>query len=183
MNRLQRTPGRVGLSVIELIFALGILAFASAGVFTLFASNQYGTLMGPDQSSTVATSLISLKRLGVDLEAGTAFATPANAVGGVGVRASLSGGDAVEYYQDGQSLKKVVASTGTITTIATNVVAGTGLSLQYYDSSMNAISAPMNSTKYGQAAAVDVTLSIRLPRASFGQVTRTTRIVLRNKLS
>ena len=65
----------------------------------------------------------------------------------------------------------------------TQFSAGSGLSLTYYDSSMNAIAGPMTTTKYTQAAVVDVAIRITLSHSVFGTVSRTTRVVLRNMVS
>ena len=101
-----------------------------------------------------------------------------------GVRVTFTSGSPVEYYQDGTTLKRLVASTGNPTsTVVAGLAVGTGLSLTYYDSALNSIAGPMDSTKYGQACVVAVTLTLSLSHASFGQVSRATRVVLRNKVS
>jgi hypothetical protein len=126
----------------------------------------------------------ALRIITASLLSANGFATPANSNG---LRVTKSSGgstvDYVEYYLSGTELKRLEIASGTVTTITTGVIAGTGLSLKYYDSSMNVIATPMDSTKYGQAVAVDVTLTTKTGTTSYGQVSRTTRVMLRNKSS
>jgi hypothetical protein len=169
------------LSLIEMLFSVTLLTIVSGGVFTLFYSNNYGATLSGDQSVAMTDAQTALRSVTTDLCPATAFATPDHTGG---LRATYASGPAVEYYLNGTTLMRMVASTGNpTTTVLTGVVSGTGLSLTYYDSSMNAIAGPMDSTKYGQAVAVNVTILTNLAHSAFGQVRRTTRVVLRNKVS
>jgi type II secretory pathway component PulJ len=172
---------RPGFSAIEALMAVLVLSVLSVGVFNLFYSNNYGADLSGDQSQAMADVQKALRAVAVDLRSGSAFASPTNTGG---VRATFSSGSPIEYYQSGSTLYCLTdGSTPATTTVVTGLASGSGLSLTYYDSSMNAIAGPMDSTKYGQAVAVDVAVRITLTHSAFGQVTRTTRVVLRNKVS
>jgi type II secretory pathway pseudopilin PulG len=168
-------------TMLEMLFSLTILAAVSAGVFTLFYSNSFGASLSPDLSNAMADAQTALREMGNDFRAASAFATPTNTGG---VRVTFASGPAVEYYQSGTTLKRLVDSTGSSpTTVVSGLVSGSGLSLTYYTSSMSAIAGPMDSTKYGQAAVVDVGVTVNLEHSVFGNVVRTSRILLRNKVS
>jgi prepilin-type N-terminal cleavage/methylation domain-containing protein len=172
---------RPGFSLIEMLFAMVLLAVVCGGVSTLFFSNTFGADLSGDQSTAMANSQTALRGIAIDSRPGSAFAAPTNTGG---VRVTFSSGSPVEYYQSGTTLYKLVASgTPTTTTVVTGLTSGTGLSVTYYDTSMSAIAGPMDATKYGQAAVADVTVRITLAHSTLGQVTRTTRVVLRNKVS
>ena len=179
--RSRRRALRPAFSLIEALYCVLILSIVSGGVFTLFYSNNFGAVLSGDQSSAMAYAQTALRSAAVDFRTGSAFAAPANPGG---VRATFPSGSPIEYYQSGTTLYKLVAAgTPTTTTVVSGLAAGTGLSLQYYDNSMNAIAGPMTPTTYAQAAAVDIKVIINLAHPSFGNVTRTTRVVLRNKTS
>jgi Tfp pilus assembly protein PilX len=172
---------RPGFSAIEALMAVLVLSLLSVGVFNLFYSNNYGADLSGDQSLAMADAQTALRSIAVALRSGSAFASPTNSGG---VRVTFSSGSPVEYYQSGTTLYCLTdGSTPTTTSVVTDLVSGTGLSLTYYDSSMNTISGPMTSTKYAQAAVVDVAVSINLSHSCFGTLTRTTRVVLRNRVS
>jgi Tfp pilus assembly protein PilV len=172
---------RPGFSAIEALMAVLVLSVLSVGVFNLFYSNNYGADLSGDQSVAMADCQKALRTLAADLRSGAAFATPTNAGG---VRATFSSGSPIEYYQSGTTLYCLTdGTTPTTATVVTGLTSGSGLSLTYYDSSMNAIAGPMSSTKYSQAAVVDVAISITLSHSVFGTVSRTTRVVLRNRVS
>jgi prepilin-type N-terminal cleavage/methylation domain-containing protein len=172
---------RPGFSAIEVLMAVVVLGVVCIGVSSLFYSNVFGADLSGDQSVAMADAQTALRSIAIDQRPGAAFATPTNTGG---VRVTFSSGSPVEYYQSGTTLYKLLDGTPpTTTTVVTGLTSGSGLSLTYYDSSMTAIAGPMNSTKYGQAVAVDVAVSITLSHSSFGQVTRTTRVVLRNDVS
>jgi prepilin-type N-terminal cleavage/methylation domain-containing protein len=173
--------GRPGVTLLELLFALVLLSVVSGGVFTLFYSNTYGSIISGDQSVAMYNVQTALRTITADLCSGSGFSTPTNTGG---LRVTYASGSDVEYYQSGTTLYRLVASTGNPTSsAATGLVSGTGFSLTYLDNSMTAIAGPMDATKYGQAVAVDVTVTINLGHSAFGQVSRTTRVMLRNKTS
>jgi prepilin-type N-terminal cleavage/methylation domain-containing protein len=172
---------RAGFSFIEMLFAMVILAVVCGGVSTLFFSNTFGADLSGDQSTAMGDAQTALRSMAIDSRPGSAFAAPTNTGG---VRVTFSSGSPIEYYQSGTTLDKLVdGTTPTTTTVVTDLASGTGLSVTYYDSSMNAIAGPMDATKYGQAAVADVTVRITLAHSTLGQLTRTTRVVLRNKVS
>ena len=177
----SKKAGRPGFSLIEALFAVVILAVVSSGVLTLFCSNECGAILNGDQSTAMSDTQTALRSMASDMQSATGFAAPDHAGG---VRVTFTSGSPVEYYQDGTTLKRLVASTGNPTsTVVAGLAVGTRLSLTYYDSALNSIAGPMDSTKYGQACVVDVTFTLSLSHASFGQVSRATRVVLRNKVS
>jgi prepilin-type N-terminal cleavage/methylation domain-containing protein len=177
----MKPRARRGFTLTEALFAVALLAVVSGGVCTMFCSNNYGATLSGDQSVAMTDTQTALRSVTTDLCPATAFATPDHTGG---LRVTYASGPAVEYYLDGTTLKRMVASTGNpTTTVITGLVSSTGLSLTYYDSSMSAIAGTMDSTKYGQAVAVNVTVQTNLAHSAFGQVSRTTRVVLRNKVS
>jgi type II secretory pathway pseudopilin PulG len=172
---------RPGFSAIEALMAVLVLSVLSVGVFNLFYSNNYGADLTGDQSLAMADCQTALRSIAVALRSGAAFATPTHSGG---ARVTFSSGSPVEYYQSGTTLYCLTDSaTPTTTSVVTDLVSGSGLSLTYYDSSMNAIVGPMTSTKYATAAVVDVAVSVSLSHSAFGTVSRTTRVVLRNRVS
>ena len=172
---------RPGFSAIEALMTVAVLSVLSVGVFNLFYSNNFGADLSGDQSLAMADVQKALRAIAVDLRSGAAFATPTNSGG---VRATFSSGSPIEYYRSGTTLYCLTdGTTPTTTTVVTGLTAGSGLTLTYYDSSMNAIAGPMTSAKYAQAAVVDVAISITLSHSFFGTVSRTTRVVLRNMVS
>jgi type II secretory pathway pseudopilin PulG len=176
-----RRSGRAGLTFIEMLFSVALLSIVSGGVFTLFYSNNYSATLSGDRSVAMTDTQTALRDVATDLCPATAFAAPDHTGG---LRVTYASGPAVEYYLNGTTLMRMVASTGNpTTTVLTGVASGTGFSLTYYDSSMNAIAGPMDSNKYGQAVAVNVTILTNLAHSAFGQVKRTARVVLRNKVS
>jgi hypothetical protein len=117
----------------------------------------------------------ALRDIAVDLRSGSAFASPTHTGG---VRVTFASGSPVEYYQSGTTLYRLVdGATPATTTVVTDLASGTGLSLQYYDSSMS------STTDMTKAAVVDVNVTVPLSHSVFGSVTRTTRVVLRNMVS
>lgn len=178
MSRAGRS--RPGFTLTELLFSVLITAVVSGGVFSLFYANQFGAILSGDQSVAMSDTQAALRSITADLCPATGFAAPGNTGG---VKVTYATGAAVEYYLDGTVLKRLDTGSGTSASVATGIVTGTGLSLAYLDNSMAAIAGPMDSTKYGQAVAVDVTVTIKLGRAAFGQVSRTTRVMLRNKVN
>jgi type II secretory pathway pseudopilin PulG len=178
---IRMRSGRRGFSILDMLFAVVILAVVSGGTFTLFYANVFGADLSGDQSTAMVDAQAALRSIAADFRPGSAFTTPTNTGG---VRATYSSGSPVEYYQSGTSLYRLVDSTTPATTaLDTALASGTGMTLTYYDSSLNAIAGPMDSTKYGQAAAVDVKITTRLSHSVFGTVSRTTRVLLRNKVS
>jgi prepilin-type N-terminal cleavage/methylation domain-containing protein len=172
---------RPGFSAVEMLMAVLVLGVVSTGVCSLFYSNNYGADLSGDQSVAMADCQKALRSIAVDLRSGAAFATPTHTGG---VRVTFSSGSPIEYYQSGTTLYCLTdGSTPATTTVVTGLTSGSGLSLTYYDSSMNAIAGPMTSTKYAQAAVVDVAISLTLSHSYFGSVSRTTRVVLRNMVS
>jgi type II secretory pathway pseudopilin PulG len=169
---------RAGFGLVETLFSLVILVVVSGGVFTLFYSNTYGADLSGDQSWAMSNTQTALRGIAIDFRPGSAFAAPTNTGG---VRVTFPTGSPIEYYQSGTTLYKLVAgSTPTTTTVVTGLVSGTGLSLKYYDDSMTLLTGTIT---YSNAAVVDVTVQINLAHAVFGSVTRTTRVVLRNRLA
>jgi Tfp pilus assembly protein PilW len=176
----MKRRARPGFNLIEALFAVAILTIVSSGVFTMFTSNDYSMLQSGDQCVAMKDTQTALRSFAADLCPATGFTTPSHTGG---VQVTYSSGSNVEYYLSGTSLLRTEVSTGTTTTVATGLVSGTGLSLSYLNSSMSAIAGPMDSTKYGQAVAVDMTVTIQLSHSAFGTVSRTTRVMLRNKVS
>jgi Tfp pilus assembly protein PilW len=177
----RRRFGRPGTSLLELLFSVAILSIVSGGVFTLFYSNNYASTLSGDQCVAMNDVQTALRSITADLCPASGFTTPTNTGG---LRVTYASGSDVEYYQSGTTLYRLVASTGSPTSsAATGLVSSTGFSLSYLNSSMTAIAGPMDSTKYGQAVAVDITVTINLGHSAFGQVSRTTRVMLRNKTS
>lgn len=173
--------GRAGFSAIELMFAAALLTAVGGATFTLLYANEFGADLSGDQSAAMSDAQTALRNIAADLQPGTAFSVPANTGG---VRVTPPSGAPIEYYQSGTTLYRLVAGAGSpALPVVTGLAAGSGFLLKYYDSSMSTIAAPMDSTKYGQAAAVDVAVTIDLAHSSFGQVSRTTRVVLRNRVN
>jgi len=180
-RRARRHACHRGSTVIEMLFAVLILAVVSAGVLTLFFSNTFGANLTGDQSNAMGDAQAALRLIASNLRSGAAFATPTHSGG---VRVTFSSGDPVEYYQSGTTLYRLVGgSTPTTTAIVTDLASGTGLTLTYSNSSLTAITGTMDSTKYAQAAVVDVKITTSLSHSAFGTVSRTTRVVLRNMVS
>lgn len=178
MSRARRR--RPGFTLTEMLFSVLLMAIVSGGVFSLFHANQFGAILSGDQSVAMSDTQSALRSITADLCPASGFATPDHTGG---LRVTYASGTAVEYYLDGTVLKRLETGSGTTTNVATGLVAGTGLSLAYLDTSMASIAGPMDSGKYGQAVAVDVTVTINLGHTAFGQVSRTTRVMLRNKVS
>jgi prepilin-type N-terminal cleavage/methylation domain-containing protein len=176
---MLKAKGRPGFTLMEMLFSTVILSVVTGAVFTLFYSNQFAAIITGDQSTAMSDTQAALRKITADLTPASGFATPTYTGG---LRVTDAGGSAVEYYLDGTALKRTT-SAGATTLVLSGVVAGTGLSLSYLNSSMTAIAGPMDSTKYGQAVAVDVTVTTNLDHTAFGQVSRTTRVMLRNKIS
>lgn len=174
--RFRRRPG---FSLIEIVTSLAILTAVSGGVCALFCSSDFGAAVNGDESAAMADAETALRGMAADLRGGSALAAPANEGG---VRVSFADGSAIEYYQTGTTLQRVAGSGSPATRIVTDLAAGTGLTLTYYDSGMNVLAGSMDSSRYAQAAVVDVTVTIPLAHAALGQVTRTTRVVLRNRV-
>jgi prepilin-type N-terminal cleavage/methylation domain-containing protein len=172
--------GRPGFTLTEMLFSVLLMSIVSGGVCSLFYANQFGAILSGDQSVAMSDTQAALRSVTADLCPATGFATPDHTGG---LRVAYASGTAVEYYLDGTVLKRLETGSGTTSSVATGVATGTGLSLSYLDGSMTAIAGPMDSTKYGQAVAVDVTVTSNLSHTAFGQVSRTTRVMLRNKVS
>jgi hypothetical protein len=170
-----------GFSLLEALFMLVLLAFLSGGVFTLLFSREFGATLSGDECGAAADVQQVLRDIGTDFAGASTFQAPTYSGG---ARVSLASGQVIEYYQNGSDLKRLVTSPqSATTTAATRLVSGTGFSLIYFDSAMNAITSPMTSTLYAQAAAVQVTVTISLPHAAFRNVTRSSLVVLRNRTS
>jgi type II secretory pathway pseudopilin PulG len=169
---------RPGFSAIEALMTVLVLGVVCTGVTSLFYSNLFGADLSGDASTAMADAQTALRSIAIDFRSGSAFASPTNTGG---VRVTFSSGSPVEYYQSGTTLYRLVAgTTPTTTTVVTDLSSGSGLSLTYYNSSMNALT---GSITYSQVAVVDVTVTVALAHSSFGSVTRTTRVVLRNRVS
>ena len=161
--------------------AVAILAAVSGGVLTLFTSNSIGATLNGDQSTAMSDAASALRSMSADLSAASGFGAPGHAGG---VRVIFAGGSTLEFYQEGTALKRVVVSDGSAATVVvTGLASGAGLSITYYDTGMNVIAGPMDSAKYSQATAADLSIVIALAHGSGGQVRRTTRVVLRNRVS
>lgn len=164
-----------GFSLLEVLLSLSLITLVSAGLFTFLTANQFGAGISIEESMAMSRAQEALRRVVTELRPAVAVTAPEHPAG---LRIVSPTGVAVEYYQEGNALKRR-ARVGAEEQVATGLALRTGFQVTYRDAGWNRIPEIIGAAAYSRVAAVEVSVSIA---GAIGvAVTRTTCVALRNR--
>jgi prepilin-type N-terminal cleavage/methylation domain-containing protein len=170
---------RRGMTAIEMVMAVALLAILTAGFLQMFVVNKLGAVFTPDAAESMQSVRSVLDTMAKYAQPGIGFAATSPSGG---LHVTINNSVWYDYLRTSGALTLSVSG-GTATTVLPRCSAFT---LTYYkslyDSSTNTYSWATTTT-LSEAQAVDVTVTQTMADSAMGSVTRTTRIVLRNKSS